>query len=329
MESLEERRLLAINVAVIDNGEDGAVAAIVAQLNDNTQGFGIIATPVQPSAVNTVTELNAFDAVVFGNDGINPDGFSTFAAALNDWAQDNGGGVVGANAAKIASGFNANLFVTGLDPLLAGLTQEAARLIAYADLQQQLPAAVQVALGRTRLSSPRKMSISRLYRTSASRACSSPSVFAAMISGVLSGTLVTMSRSVGTTLVVAAFSALYPARVATRALLRDHLRMHGGPRVLVTHEIEHGLTEGTIGERLLQLRADPAQLYEDSDDGRAQIIADYRRWLEAAGIPVLVKGEEAGIWGPGFAGPTSQGITLLVATERVMRSAPGRAPAGR
>ena len=34
--------------------------------------------------------------------------------------------------------------------------------------------------------------------------------------------------------------------------------------------------------------------------------------LEGAGIPVLVKGEEPGIWGPAFAGPTSQGVTLLV-----------------
>jgi hypothetical protein len=34
--------------------------------------------------------------------------------------------------------------------------------------------------------------------------------------------------------------------------------------------------------------------------------------LESAGIPVLVKGRESGIWGPGFAGPTSQGMTLWV-----------------
>lgn len=37
--------------------------------------------------------------------------------------------------------------------------------------------------------------------------------------------------------------------------------------------------------------------------------------LEGAGIPVLVKGEEPGIWGPAFAGPTSQGVTLLVPGE--------------
>jgi hypothetical protein len=34
--------------------------------------------------------------------------------------------------------------------------------------------------------------------------------------------------------------------------------------------------------------------------------------LAEAGIPVLVKGREAGIWGPGFAGPPSQGLSLWV-----------------
>lgn len=37
--------------------------------------------------------------------------------------------------------------------------------------------------------------------------------------------------------------------------------------------------------------------------------------LEGAGIPVLVKGEEPGIWGPAFAGPTSQGVALMVPAE--------------
>jgi VCBS repeat-containing protein len=115
LESLEERRLLAANVAVVDNGDDVAFAAIVSQLNDNTQGFGITATPVQPSAVNTVLELNAFDVVVFGNDGINPDSFPTFAAALNDWAQDNDGGVVGVGFA--AFGIR-NGAVSDLDAIL-------------------------------------------------------------------------------------------------------------------------------------------------------------------------------------------------------------------
>lgn len=39
--------------------------------------------------------------------------------------------------------------------------------------------------------------------------------------------------------------------------------------------------------------------------------------LETAGIPTLVKGEEAGIWGPSFPGPTSRGITVLVPADRL------------
>jgi hypothetical protein len=42
-----------------------------------------------------------------------------------------------------------------------------------------------------------------------------------------------------------------------------------------------------------------------------------RQHLENAEIPVLLKGVEAGIWGPGFAGPTSRGITLLVPEDRL------------
>ncbi len=34
--------------------------------------------------------------------------------------------------------------------------------------------------------------------------------------------------------------------------------------------------------------------------------------LEAQGIPVLVKGQEPGIWGPAFSGPTSGGLRLQV-----------------
>lgn len=37
--------------------------------------------------------------------------------------------------------------------------------------------------------------------------------------------------------------------------------------------------------------------------------------LRDAGIPVLVRGPEIGIFGPGFAGPTSRGVTLLVPAE--------------
>ena len=34
--------------------------------------------------------------------------------------------------------------------------------------------------------------------------------------------------------------------------------------------------------------------------------------LEGQGIPVMVKGEEPGIWGPAFTGPTSQGLEIRV-----------------
>jgi hypothetical protein len=38
--------------------------------------------------------------------------------------------------------------------------------------------------------------------------------------------------------------------------------------------------------------------------------------LESAGIDFLVKGRESGIWGPGFAGPTSRGLSVWVPAER-------------
>jgi hypothetical protein len=34
--------------------------------------------------------------------------------------------------------------------------------------------------------------------------------------------------------------------------------------------------------------------------------------LEAEGIPFRTRGEESGIWGPGFAGPTGRGFEILV-----------------
>lgn len=37
--------------------------------------------------------------------------------------------------------------------------------------------------------------------------------------------------------------------------------------------------------------------------------------LRDAGIPVLVQGPEVGIFGPGFSGPTSRGVRILVPVE--------------
>ena len=39
--------------------------------------------------------------------------------------------------------------------------------------------------------------------------------------------------------------------------------------------------------------------------------------LSEAGVPVLVKGREAGIWGPGFAGAPSQGLSIWVPDGRL------------
>ncbi len=39
--------------------------------------------------------------------------------------------------------------------------------------------------------------------------------------------------------------------------------------------------------------------------------------LEQEGIPVLIKGQEPGIWGPAFSGPTSQGLELQVPENAV------------
>lgn len=42
--------------------------------------------------------------------------------------------------------------------------------------------------------------------------------------------------------------------------------------------------------------------------------------LRDAGIPVLVRGPEIGIFGPGFAGPTSRGVTILVPAEMLQQA---------
>lgn len=41
-----------------------------------------------------------------------------------------------------------------------------------------------------------------------------------------------------------------------------------------------GFADGTLGARIMHLKADPAQLYEDSAAGRAQIIADYQAIID-------------------------------------------------
>ncbi len=94
VENLEQKQLLAVNVAVVDTGDDASFAALAGQLANDTN-FDFTVSLVSPTAVDTVGELNAFDVVVIGNDGgSTAEGLDTFSAALNDWVQDNGGGVV-------------------------------------------------------------------------------------------------------------------------------------------------------------------------------------------------------------------------------------------
>jgi hypothetical protein len=50
--------------------------------------------------------------------------------------------------------------------------------------------------------------------------------------------------------------------------------------------------------------------------------------LESAGIPHVVKGRESGIWGPAFAGPTSQGMSVWVPAEFEEEAREILAPAG-
>jgi uncharacterized protein (DUF885 family) len=45
-----------------------------------------------------------------------------------------------------------------------------------------------------------------------------------------------------------------------------------------------GLTEGTVAERIATLAKDPAQLYPDSDAGRAQILADYQKIIDEIAV---------------------------------------------
>lgn len=41
-----------------------------------------------------------------------------------------------------------------------------------------------------------------------------------------------------------------------------------------------GLTEGSVGQRMAKLASDPAQLYPDTDEGRAQAIADFQKIID-------------------------------------------------
>src|SRR5437764_1469699 len=100
VESLEDRRTPAINVAVVgapSGGDNSGFQAIVDQLNDNTGSFGFNAALVDSSQLHSEAALDAYNAVVIGNNGSYPNGDAfadpAFASALHTWVSD-GGGVV-------------------------------------------------------------------------------------------------------------------------------------------------------------------------------------------------------------------------------------------
>ncbi len=88
-----DHTLATINVAVvgdISGGDQAGFNAIVNQLNDDTY-FDFTATLVSSAQVDTAVELNAYNAVVIGNNGAAPVMNATFAAALRNWVEGGGG----------------------------------------------------------------------------------------------------------------------------------------------------------------------------------------------------------------------------------------------
>src|SRR5262245_61286937 len=112
VELLEDRTLPApLQVAVVASGTkspifDGGFAAIRDQLNDST-AFAFNATLVDPADVDTVAELDAYEAVVIGNNSLitGPPGdrFEVFGAALKSWVLA-GGGVVAVGYTVLGAG---------------------------------------------------------------------------------------------------------------------------------------------------------------------------------------------------------------------------------
>lgn len=83
-----------------------------------------------------------------------------------------------------------------------------------------------------------------------------------------------------------AFYALQVEQHTTTTLTPEEVHALGLTEVArIEAEMEEilrgaNLTEGTIGARVRQLSADPAQLYPDTDEGRAQILVDYQKIID-------------------------------------------------
>lgn len=128
LECLEERLAPTINVAVVGgSNNDSGFAAIVSQLNDHYYSSDLNATLVSPTQVNTVEQLNNYDVVVIGNNGLSPttgSAFSTFASALKSWVQA-GGGVVATGGTILGAGIASGNPLPDIDAIVPVNTQGA------------------------------------------------------------------------------------------------------------------------------------------------------------------------------------------------------------
>ncbi|PZO06280.1 MAG: DUF885 domain-containing protein [Lysobacteraceae bacterium] len=77
--------------------------------------------------------------------------------------------------------------------------------------------------------------------------------------------------------------------------------------------VAQGLTEGSVGERMQAIAKRPDQIYPDTDEGRAAIIADFTR---------IIAEVDAGI-GPYFHVRPKQGVTVERVPEFREKTAPG------
>jgi hypothetical protein len=110
--------VLAINVAVVvtANYESPGFTQLVNQLNDDTY-FDFNAVLVDPTQVDTITELNAYQAVVIGNDGGTRPAYDSFAASLRTWVEA-GGGLVATGWTVFGGAANSD--IDAIIPVFAG-----------------------------------------------------------------------------------------------------------------------------------------------------------------------------------------------------------------
>ncbi|HKB05004.1 MAG TPA: cadherin domain-containing protein, partial [Gemmataceae bacterium] len=131
VESLEDRRTPAINVAVVGGtNDDTGFTAIVNQLNDDTY-FDFTAAKVTAADVDSAAELGAYNAVVIGNNGYDigdPFDNSAFTSALRTWVES-GGGVILTGWGISGAGISTGTPVANIDAIIPVDTTAETRLV--------------------------------------------------------------------------------------------------------------------------------------------------------------------------------------------------------